>query len=88
LKEAQTLAPAMKVIVMSGLPKDFATQALRQEEIPFFLQKPFPGSTLVNLIGHVLQHSADRSEGIADPQSATLPRRGDPRATRRWRPRR
>jgi DNA-binding NtrC family response regulator len=75
LREARMVAPAMKVIVMSGQAKDVARQGLRRDDIPFFLQKPFSVSTLVNLIRHVLGHSTDRSEGTADSPSATLPPR-------------
>jgi DNA-binding NtrC family response regulator len=50
LQAAQALAPALKVIVMTGHDQRSAEQALRQDRIPYFLQKPFGMAELVNLI--------------------------------------
>jgi DNA-binding NtrC family response regulator len=61
LEAATRLAPAAKVIVMTGGSRVFAEEAMRQNEFRYFLQKPFSPAELLNVVRRPSTHLRERA---------------------------
>ena len=69
LAELRKIQPNVKVIVMSGYPKEAMGARFAGTEAPLFIEKPFQAASLIDVIVGLL----DESEGASLRESRTAP---------------